>query len=363
MVVRTYSKTWSMAGLRLGYLIGPSEVVTALERVALPYHLDALKQAAGRLALQFSDQMEQRVAAVVAERERLVAALSRHARKGLAVPGQFRPLAPRSSGPARRSGRAWWRVRSWCATPRAGRAWKVACARRWAPRTKTTGSSPPWPRCWHDRARGAQRTHHQRDIHFAAARRGRPRPGDGGDGAAVFRPHDLPARPPRRVRPGAERRRATWPWTPTTRWRTWASSWAKRCTRRSATRPACAGSPPSPCRWTRLSSRWRSTCRAVRSSSTTWTPGRGGEAYPLGDPPFDPQLAEEFWRAFCTSAAITLHITMRRGRNTHHILEASLQGRGPGPARRRAGRGRRRALDERGAGLRWARSSPSSITA
>jgi histidinol-phosphate aminotransferase len=65
-----------MAGLRLGYLIGPSEVVQVLERVALPYHLDALKQAAGRLALQFSDQMEHRVAAVVAERERLVAALS-----------------------------------------------------------------------------------------------------------------------------------------------------------------------------------------------------------------------------------------------------------------------------------------------
>jgi histidinol-phosphate aminotransferase len=76
-VVRTYSKTWSMAGLRLGYLIGPSEVVKALERVALPYHLDALKQAAGRLALRFSAQMEHRVASVVAERDRLIATLSR----------------------------------------------------------------------------------------------------------------------------------------------------------------------------------------------------------------------------------------------------------------------------------------------
>ena len=54
-------------------------------------------------------------------------------------------------------------------------------------------------------------------------------------------------------------------------------------------------------------------------------PGAGGEAYPLGDPPFDPQLAEEFWRAFCTSSAITLHMSMRRGRNTHHILEASFK--------------------------------------
>ena len=55
-------------------------------------------------------------------------------------------------------------------------------------------------------------------------------------------------------------------------------------------------------------------------------PGGGGEAYPLGDPPFDPQLAEEFWRAFVTSAAVTLHVRMRSGRNTHHILEASFKG-------------------------------------
>ena len=55
-------------------------------------------------------------------------------------------------------------------------------------------------------------------------------------------------------------------------------------------------------------------------------PGAGGEAHPLGDPPFDPQLAEEFWRAFVTSAAITVHLRMRSGRNTHHILEASFKG-------------------------------------
>jgi imidazoleglycerol-phosphate dehydratase len=54
-------------------------------------------------------------------------------------------------------------------------------------------------------------------------------------------------------------------------------------------------------------------------------PGGGSEAYPLGEPSFDPQLAEEFWRAFCTSSAITLHLRMRSGRNTHHILEASFK--------------------------------------
>jgi imidazoleglycerol-phosphate dehydratase len=45
----------------------------------------------------------------------------------------------------------------------------------------------------------------------------------------------------------------------------------------------------------------------------------------LGSPAFDPQLAEEFWRAFVTSAAITLHIRLRAGKNTHHILEASFK--------------------------------------
>ncbi|HEY2301052.1 MAG TPA: histidinol-phosphate transaminase [Acidimicrobiales bacterium] len=75
VVSRTYSKTWSMAAARLGYLIGPAAVIASLERVALPYHLDALKQAAGRLALRFVPAMEQRVAVLVGERERLSAAL------------------------------------------------------------------------------------------------------------------------------------------------------------------------------------------------------------------------------------------------------------------------------------------------
>jgi len=45
----------------------------------------------------------------------------------------------------------------------------------------------------------------------------------------------------------------------------------------------------------------------------------------LSDPPFDPQLIEEFWRAFATSAAVTLHITLVRGVNTHHIIEATFK--------------------------------------
>src|SRR5207237_7987827 len=51
VVTRTYSKTWSMAAARLGYLIGPAALVTQLHKVVLPYHLDSMKQIAGRIAL------------------------------------------------------------------------------------------------------------------------------------------------------------------------------------------------------------------------------------------------------------------------------------------------------------------------
>ena len=41
---------------------------------------------------------------------------------------------------------------------------------------------------------------------------------------------------------------------------------------------------------------------------------------------FDPQLVEEFWRAFAFAAGITLHIRSISGRNGHHIIEASFKG-------------------------------------
>lgn len=41
---------------------------------------------------------------------------------------------------------------------------------------------------------------------------------------------------------------------------------------------------------------------------------------------FDPQLAEEFWRAFVFAAGITLHLRSVSGKNGHHVLEASFKG-------------------------------------
>lgn len=71
IVTRTFSKTWGMAGLRLGYAIASAELISALELVTLPYHLDSAKQIAGELALDFVAEMDARVEETVAERERL----------------------------------------------------------------------------------------------------------------------------------------------------------------------------------------------------------------------------------------------------------------------------------------------------
>ena len=76
VVSRTFSKTWAMAGVRLGYLLAPDWCVDELEKVALPYHLDSFKQKVGVIALRYADAMAERVSALVSERERLLARLA-----------------------------------------------------------------------------------------------------------------------------------------------------------------------------------------------------------------------------------------------------------------------------------------------
>ena len=52
------------------------------------------------------------------------------------------------------------------------------------------------------------------------------------------------------------------------------------------------------------------------------------ECLPLGNPPFDPQLAEHAVSSFATAAGITLHVTLKHGTNVHHIVEAVFKGLG-----------------------------------
>jgi histidinol-phosphate aminotransferase len=75
-VVRTYSKVWSLAAVRLGYVVAPPWLIAELEKVLLPYTLSVPTQIAGTIALEFRREMEQRVASLVEERGRIFAALA-----------------------------------------------------------------------------------------------------------------------------------------------------------------------------------------------------------------------------------------------------------------------------------------------
>lgn len=75
IVSRTMSKAFAFAGGRLGYLVAAPAVIEAVLLVRLPYHLSVITQAAARAALRHAGETLATVAALVAERERVCAAL------------------------------------------------------------------------------------------------------------------------------------------------------------------------------------------------------------------------------------------------------------------------------------------------
>ena len=75
-VLRTFSKAWGLAGLRVGYLIAEDPAVAeAVRKTHVPFSVSMLAQAAAVAALASEDEVRARCAAVVAERDRLTAAL------------------------------------------------------------------------------------------------------------------------------------------------------------------------------------------------------------------------------------------------------------------------------------------------
>ena len=75
-VCRTFSKAYGLAGLRLGYMVGPEELVEAVNKVAIPFGVNALAQAAGVASVDAQAELAARVDATVAERERVEAYLA-----------------------------------------------------------------------------------------------------------------------------------------------------------------------------------------------------------------------------------------------------------------------------------------------
>lgn len=68
IIVRTFSKTWGSAGLRLGYCLAAPEIISQLFSVSLPYHVDAIKQIGGILALEYEDDILESTGEIIKQR-------------------------------------------------------------------------------------------------------------------------------------------------------------------------------------------------------------------------------------------------------------------------------------------------------
>jgi len=75
VVLRTFSKAYGLAGLRIGYAVGEPDIITALGKVYVPFTATSISQAAAIASLDAADELLARTDAVVAERARVTAVL------------------------------------------------------------------------------------------------------------------------------------------------------------------------------------------------------------------------------------------------------------------------------------------------
>ncbi len=72
VILRTFSKAFGLAGLRFGYLLAHPGLAREIAKVQLPHHVGFFTQLAATALLDNAELMEQRVASLVAEREKLI---------------------------------------------------------------------------------------------------------------------------------------------------------------------------------------------------------------------------------------------------------------------------------------------------
>lgn len=75
VILRTLSKAWGLAGIRLGCAIADPSIISYLLKIKSPYNINALTGATALKALEFRDRVQQTTATILAERKRLADAL------------------------------------------------------------------------------------------------------------------------------------------------------------------------------------------------------------------------------------------------------------------------------------------------
>jgi histidinol-phosphate aminotransferase len=75
VVLQTFSKAWGFAGIRLGMAFGSQELIRVINKIKMPYNINALTQAFALKALEDLSAKEQYVASILQERERMMALL------------------------------------------------------------------------------------------------------------------------------------------------------------------------------------------------------------------------------------------------------------------------------------------------
>jgi histidinol-phosphate aminotransferase len=100
VILRTFSKAWGLAGVRLGYMLSNPGLAANIQKILLPFNISVLNTVAAEVILEHPELMQARVESVKLERERMFAALSTHP-SWLAYPSSANYILVRTSDAAR----------------------------------------------------------------------------------------------------------------------------------------------------------------------------------------------------------------------------------------------------------------------
>ena len=324
IVSRSFSKGYSLAGIRLGYLVARPEIVEQLVKVKDSYNCDLLSQVAGVAALEISDYLAETRSKVLATRAGSPTPSARCGYQRPRQPVQLRLGDRRGAGPrdlpALKERKILVRLMSYPGYPEGlrisvGTDEEIdrlldACANRRSSHQCRMSNAMSEAERLAEIARKTRET----DIRLVPPP-GRPGPGRRQDRDRLPRPHARALRPafadgpdrrlhgrPARRRPPHHRGRGDLPGP--------------------GDRPGAGRPRGDPSVWPRDPADGRDARDRRRGPGrpSVLGLGRADAAPKVGT--FDSELVADFWQAVATQGRMNLHVLLHHGRNTHHVSEA-----------------------------------------